>query len=161
MLPTIGLRMWFRALYPASLGMTSISAEQAFDAGVVYVHTDGSVNLSVTDHVGKVHKMLNVPVPADPENHDHGFWVEWMPYQKEQAAKQEAAIQDTELGGQLNMESLRQKAAAWDIVVEALDQVSIAWRDLGHSEATAAAQQIAQYAANEKFLNSAEGHTHI
>lgn len=93
MKPTIGRRMYFFArsaeLLHANL-MTTNNFQLPFDAGVVYVGSGGDrdyVNVVVTDHVGYQRAFHQIPVVTDGEVHGHPYWVEWMPYQKEQAAK--------------------------------------------------------------------------
>ncbi len=96
--PTVGRRVWFRpsakflANNPA---MTQFNPEHPMDAGIVYVHHDHMVNLIVTDHVGKSFPATSVPLLAgqyEPdEDGDVYCCCEWMPYQKSQAAKTEAA----------------------------------------------------------------------
>lgn len=86
--PTIGRRVWF---WPSQIdrlggdilnGMNSISGDQAFDAGVVYVHDDRMVNLSITDHLGEIHKRENVQLLQDDDKPEEGYgYAEWMPYQ--------------------------------------------------------------------------------
>ncbi|OJX11274.1 MAG: hypothetical protein BGO79_17405 [Delftia sp. 67-8] len=63
------------------------------DAGIVYVHHDHMVNLAVCDHVGRTHMVPSVPLLAgqwEPSDDDY-MVCEWMPYQKGQVAKAEAA----------------------------------------------------------------------
>lgn len=89
MVPTIGRRMYFHAVHPAKYGLTCLDVTQPFDAGVIFVHTDTTVNLQVTDHTGVIKNFHRVEVMQDSHTrllHDD-YWVEWMPYQKEQAAK--------------------------------------------------------------------------
>lgn len=88
LVPTIGRRMYFFTHKHSQFGLVSLDVTAPFDAGVLFVHPDGTVNLQVTDHVGTTVAFEFVEVL---ENHEDGwekpFWVEWMPYQKEQAAK--------------------------------------------------------------------------
>lgn len=61
-------------------------------ATVAYVWSDRLVNLSVVDHGGATHRVTSVRLLQDddtPGGDSH--WCEWMPYQKGQAAKTEAA----------------------------------------------------------------------
>lgn len=84
--PTIGRVVWF---HPATN-----SAEGGFypapicAAIVAYVHSDSCVNLAVFDANGNAHSKCSVALVQDgeapPEN---GYYAEWMPYQKGQAAK--------------------------------------------------------------------------
>lgn len=87
--PTIGRRLWYwpaKDDFDSTRGMFRATSDQAFDAGVVYVHNDRLVNLSVTDHAGRLHARANVllvqegdPIPTD------SAYVQWMPYQAGQA----------------------------------------------------------------------------
>jgi len=63
------------------------------DAGIVHVHHDHMVNLSVCDNVGQTHMVPSVPLLAGQwEPSDAEYMVcEWMPFQKGQAAKAVAA----------------------------------------------------------------------
>ena len=55
-------------------------------ATVAYVHPNGKLNLQVIDSEGIAHSRLNVPLAQDDEKFTIAH-AEWMPYQKEQAAK--------------------------------------------------------------------------
>ena len=91
--PTIGRRVWFW-----TGGMENVRDQaQAFDAGVIFVNGDGTVDLSVTDHTGLQLLRRSVPLgdarregPPDAHNHGHGDYATWMPYQQAQHAKQQA-----------------------------------------------------------------------
>ena len=96
--PTIGRRVWFRpsaAFLASNPILTQFNPEQPMDAGIVYVHHDHMVNLIVTDHVGKTLAVPSVPLLAGhyvaDEDTDVYCCCEWMPYQKNQAAKTEVA----------------------------------------------------------------------
>jgi hypothetical protein len=88
--PTIGRRVWYwPSTYDRGAQLTKpetiiqSSGTQPCDAGVVFVHGDRLVNLSVTDHNGNVHKRTSVTLfqPGDPiPSGDAGFAV-WMDYQ--------------------------------------------------------------------------------
>jgi hypothetical protein len=88
-IPTIGRRLWYiPSIYDLG-GMlekpTTIieaSSSQPCDAGVVFVHGDRLVNLSVTDHDGNVHKRTSVTLvqPGDTPPVGVGF-CKWMDYQ--------------------------------------------------------------------------------
>lgn len=96
--PTIGRAVWFRpgaAFLAANPLFTQFSPSQPMEARIVYVHHDHMVNLVVSDHVGCAWPVPSVHLLAgqyDPEQ-DAGMYAccEWMPYQKGQAAKTEAA----------------------------------------------------------------------
>lgn len=103
MVPTIGRRMYFFAatVFMEAVGLTSLREGDPFDAGVVFVNDDGTVNLQVTDHVGKTVHLGKVEVfgSANPDGPKGNAWVEWMPYQKEQAAKQEHKVSEVDSNG--------------------------------------------------------------
>ena len=94
--PTIGRRVWFRPsaqFLERNPTVTQLGSGQPMDAGIVYVHHDHMVNLAVCDHVGRTHMVPSVPLLAgqwEPSDDDY-MVCEWMPYQKGQAAKTEAA----------------------------------------------------------------------
>lgn len=92
--PTIGRRIWYVPSTYDRGGMkdkpsTIIegSSTQPCDAGVVFVHSDRLVNLSVTDHNGNVHKRTSVTLyqPGDTITHADGGYAVWMDYQAQQA----------------------------------------------------------------------------
>lgn len=90
MVPTIGRRMYFFTKHPEKFNLTTLDATEPFDAGVIFAHPNGWVNVQVTDHVGNTKTFEFVEVLHEHEaGWEKPFWVEWMPYQKEQAAKQE------------------------------------------------------------------------
>lgn len=78
--PTIGRRIWYRpSAQDLDLGMTQIDAAQALDAGIVFVHDDETVNLSIVDHVGTQfarHGVKITEVAVEGE-----AFAQWMPYQ--------------------------------------------------------------------------------
>jgi hypothetical protein len=84
--PTVGRVVWF---YPAGASPNSQPT-----AGVVaYVHTDRCVNIGGFDHNGNYFAACSVllvqdgdPVPGG------GYYAEWMPYQRGQAAKADALM---------------------------------------------------------------------
>ena len=94
--PTVGRRVWFRPsaqFLERNPTVTQLGSGQPMDAGIVYVHHDHMVNLAVCDHVGRTHMVPSVPLLAgqwEPSDDDY-MVCEWMPYQKGQAAKAEAA----------------------------------------------------------------------
>ncbi|MEE9871771.1 MAG: Gp49 family protein [Delftia lacustris] len=94
--PTIGRRVWFRPsaqFLERNPTVTQLGSGQPMDAGIVYVHHDHMVNLAVCDHVGRTHMVPSVPLLAgqwEPSDDDY-MVCEWMPYQKGQVAKAEAA----------------------------------------------------------------------
>lgn len=99
--PTVGRRVWYwpsdydRGLMSAARPETAIQANDATqpcDAGVVYVHSDRMVNLTVADHNGNMHRRASVHLLQEgdvrPDHRTYAF-AEWMPYQAAQAKKQE------------------------------------------------------------------------
>lgn len=88
--PSIGRRVWF---WTGASTNNVLDSGQAFDAGIVFVHPDGRVNLAVTDHTGMTFTATNVPLVDPPEDgtqpdyHDGSGmeYATWMPYQKGQA----------------------------------------------------------------------------
>ncbi len=97
--PTIGRRVWY---WPSDYDRgllqnkpeTVIQASdrtQPCDAGVVYVHSDRMVNITVADHNGHMHRRTSVNLLQEgdvrPDASDYAF-AEWMPYQTGQAKKQ-------------------------------------------------------------------------
>lgn len=114
--PTVGRRVWFRpsaAFLASNPILTQFNPEQPMDAGIVYVHHDHMVNLIVTDHVGKTLAVPSVPLLAGQyvagEDADVYCCCEWMPYQKGQAAKTEAAEKATALGNEYRQPSQREQ----------------------------------------------------
>jgi hypothetical protein len=84
-IPTIGRRIWY---WPDadSTQLTIEDFNQAFDAGVIFVQPDGTVNLVVTDHTGDQEVLESVVITDEATP----GCAQWMPYQEKQAAKQEA-----------------------------------------------------------------------
>lgn len=95
--PTIGRRVWYWPRKTGAAGilmpdeLVLIRHDQPFDAGIVFVHNEGLVNLSVTDHRGKQQAVPNVSLlQSDDPAPICGGYCEWMPFQQGQA-KQQAA----------------------------------------------------------------------
>lgn len=98
--PTVGRKVWFRnngsmQKLPRADGGTAhpvfCGIEQPMDATVIFVHGARMVNLDITDHIGQRFVATSVPLLQDDDAiPDMGFYCEWMPYQKGQAAKVEA-----------------------------------------------------------------------
>jgi hypothetical protein len=90
--PSIGRVMWYR---PGEyLGdMVQHDRSQPMMAHVCYVWGDHMVNLMVIDHDANQHKRTSVPIiqEGSPWNIGPSPYAEWMPFQKGQAAKTEAA----------------------------------------------------------------------
>lgn len=90
--PTVGRVVWF---HPSTvIGSTDFSppaAGQPLAAIVAAVLATGELNLTVFDAVGNPHSQTLVPLVQEGEDVPaNGYYAEWMPYQKGQAAKTEA-----------------------------------------------------------------------
>jgi hypothetical protein len=101
--PTIGRKVWY---YPSSNDLNQNQSHpmlqfaphdgvlQPFDADVVYVWNERGVNLVVKDHDGGVHVRRSVRLLQgnDTAGPDEAH-AAWMPYQRGQAARTDAAEQ--------------------------------------------------------------------
>ncbi len=87
--PTVGRVVWFTpSRRSAQAGF--VTGDQPLAAIIAYVHSDKMVNLAVFDSNGNSHSVCSVNLVQDQEPKDpDGFYAEWMPYQKGQAAKTE------------------------------------------------------------------------
>ena len=101
--PGVGRRLWYWASAfdrgelehkPASV-MTASNPSQPCDAGIAYVHSDRLVNLTVSDHNGVVHQRTSVRLvqPGDAPPPAGVSWAQWMPYQVQQAVKEQVGQQ--------------------------------------------------------------------
>lgn len=91
--PTIGRVVWYWPAQNAG-GWSEMAwdGQQPMAATIAYVHNDTCVNLSVVDHDGKSHDVTSVTLlQAEDAQRPEGGFCEWMPFQKGQAAKTEAA----------------------------------------------------------------------
>ena len=90
--PTVGRVMWYR---PGDylIGLVEHDPAQPMTAHVCYVWNDNMVNLLVIDHAGNTQVRTSVPIVQDGSPYTAGPspYAEWMPFQKGQAAKTEAA----------------------------------------------------------------------
>lgn len=85
--PTIGRVVWFQ---PAKNPEQPLR-EQPFAALVTHVWGDRMVNLACFNEAGTPFSATSVPLlQDDDEKPAHGYFAEWMPYQKGQAARAEA-----------------------------------------------------------------------
>lgn len=83
--PTIGRVVWF---YPAGVAHTA----QPFPALISYVWNDSLINVGGFDANGVPFAATSVFLNGEGYgNPGGGAWATWMPYQKGQAAKAEAA----------------------------------------------------------------------
>lgn len=80
--PTVGRIVWF---YENGGTLT-----QPLAAIITAVHNDFCVNLCAFSDGGAPMGYSSVPLHQGDEERPHGFFCEWMPYQKGQAAKTEA-----------------------------------------------------------------------
>lgn len=94
--PTVGRKVWYRPSAADKAGNFGMAAygDQPLDATVIAVWGDRMVNLSVTDHAGKVFAVTSAALlqdgdepPKDLNGDNAGRYAEWMPYQTAQAAK--------------------------------------------------------------------------
>ena len=88
--PTVGRRLWF---WPGDTAgrYNTLSHDQPFDAGVLYVHSDTEVNLLVTDHTGFTFRAENTQLVQEGEERPTGPHATWMPFQQGQARVQRDA----------------------------------------------------------------------
>ena len=76
--PTVGRVMWF---------YRTGKEEQPFVSLVTYVHSDRCVNLVTFDWNGNTKGETSVTLVQERDERPSGYFCEWMPYQKGQAAK--------------------------------------------------------------------------
>lgn len=104
--PTVGRKVWYRPSKSDLIGLgamvCSVNADkptegQPLDATVLAVWGDRCVNVQVLDIMGKPFTKTSVSLlqpgdqpPVDFEGKAVGGYVEWMPYQQTQAAKEAA-----------------------------------------------------------------------
>lgn len=91
--PTIGrvVLFWPTLAYARDKGMAYEDSGKPLPALITYVHNLRMVNLAVFDQNGENYPVTSVPLFQDGEPVPNGgFYCEWMPYQKGQAAKTEA-----------------------------------------------------------------------
>jgi hypothetical protein len=95
-IPTIGRRIWYwpETLEDDTAEGVCIDDNQPYDAGIIFVYSDGHVNLGVTDHEGNYFPKQDVVISDE----EIPGCAQWMPYQEkkaaEEAAKAEAAKAD-------------------------------------------------------------------
>lgn len=105
--PTIGRRVWYwpsdyDQVDSASSAINVCDPAQACDAGVVMVHGDRLVNLSVTDHLGHTHRRLSVVLIQEGDAlPPGGGYATWMPYQQGQAKKDSQPLAASQGAGTL------------------------------------------------------------
>jgi hypothetical protein len=92
--PTVGRVVWF---YPHAGDSTLCQAPgEPLAAIIARVWSDRVVNLSVIDANGKQEPRTSVTLVQDGDEKPQGYYCEWMPYQKGQAAKTESLEQIVE-----------------------------------------------------------------
>ncbi len=85
--PTIGRVVWFRPEHDKA------TSDQPFPALVSYVWDDSTINVGGFDQNGRPFSALSVPLlQEDDAIPAGGFYAEWMPYQRGQAAKYDEAV---------------------------------------------------------------------
>lgn len=88
--PSIGRVVWFTP----SKSDTQLHSDQKMAALVAYVHSDTCINLAVFDANGVAHSRCSVTLIQGEDVPElfagNGYYAEWMPYQKGQAAKHDA-----------------------------------------------------------------------
>ena len=91
MIPTVSRRLWFwPTTHCLDAPFRQLDPNQPCDAGVIFVHPDGRVNVIATDHRGIQAAFYNVEVraaDAPREENPSEAYAQWMPYQAAQAAK--------------------------------------------------------------------------
>lgn len=116
--PTVGRRIWYWPSREDLAGMSPMEfiepegkrvfprEAQPLDAGILYVHDDGTVNLDVTDHLGRhwFREAVEITVSTGPlldfKGSSTGNGVaQWMPYQT--AAKKREVRRAPRAGDQL------------------------------------------------------------
>ena len=106
MVPTVGRKVWYRPNAYDQSGPGAIQCwgtpPQPIDGTVIAVNSDRNVNLFLVDGAGRTHVRTSVKLlqdddtpPVDAAGKVIGGYAEWMPYQKNQAAKDAAPEQRT------------------------------------------------------------------
>jgi hypothetical protein len=91
--PTPGRIVWFYPPVEARARLFVTRPEEPLAAIVARVWTDTCVNLAVFDANGNPHNFTSVLLHQGEGDRPGAGFCEWMPYQKGQAAKAEAAEQ--------------------------------------------------------------------
>lgn len=88
--PTIGRVIWFTPSPAISPGIDH--RDQPLQGSIAYVHNDTSINVGGFDARGAPYAAINVKLVQEGEERpEGGHFAEWMPYQRGQAAKTDAA----------------------------------------------------------------------
>lgn len=90
--PTVGRVVWFWPSRGPFAGgdFCYHDRKQPCAAQIAYVWGDTCVNLQALDQNGVSHNFTSVPLIQEGDERPEGYFCEWMPYQKGQAAKTEA-----------------------------------------------------------------------
>lgn len=112
--PTNGRIVWFTpSTTTNNPAFAYADKSQPLAAMIAYVHSDRMVNLTVSDQNGVPYSFTSVTLLQDdvakPES---GFYCEWMPFQKGQAAKAEAPAIDVEALTQKILDRVKADAPA-------------------------------------------------
>jgi len=87
--PTVGRKVWYT---PDPAQDVRTDKRQPYDATICYVWSDRMVNLSVSDHNGRlVPGTTSVQLMQPGDETPNGAYCEWMPYQVGQAERAQAA----------------------------------------------------------------------
>lgn len=113
-IPTVGRVVWF---YPApksgEAGFACNESGGPYAAIIARVWNDSMVNLAVIDANGTLHSRTSVHLVQGDEAAPDSAFCGWMPFQKGQAAKQDAQTKETNGGPRIrtHREDLEQSAA--------------------------------------------------
>lgn len=119
--PTIGRVVW----YWAAATVRNVEGAQPNPALVTWVWGDGElVNLVTFDCNGDARPAARVPLwQGEGEPPTDGQFAEWMPYQKQQAAKQEVTA-PTNVGAGLEFGEFKDRIAAIEFELKSIRQVA-------------------------------------
>jgi hypothetical protein len=104
--PTIGRKVWFWPAKVTGGHLVVNSRDQPLDATVVYVFNDRLVNLQIIDHGGYAHPATSVPLIQEGDERPDGYFAEWMPFQKGQAARTEQAEAKGEDAARIRLDAI-------------------------------------------------------
>lgn len=85
-LPTVGRMLWY---WPDGRPQLAGQAQQPLAAQIAHVHDDRHVTIGYLDAFGVACSAMCVPLWQEGDPQPELGFVEWMPYQKWQAAKTE------------------------------------------------------------------------
>lgn len=84
-IPTVGRRLYMYFLPSEVIAycydMRHVTLDQPIDAGILYVHADGTINIMATDHYGTQRFFERVVLVENPTETNNDYWCQWMPYQ--------------------------------------------------------------------------------